>query len=170
MRRIATFIFFAVYISGWGQSEIKPTTAFTISGQIKKEIIITLSDLTGLNSLKIDDLVITNHLGVHKGTARGLKGIPVKEILKDLSYNVESPRILNEFYLTFIASDGYKVVYSWNEIFNNPSGDRIFLVTEKEGKPITDMEDRILMINTSDFKTGRRHLKGLDKIRVGRVE
>jgi hypothetical protein len=41
---------------------------------------------------------------------------------------------------------------------------------EKDGEKAADLEDRILMISTSDFKSGRRYLKGLQKIVVQRVD
>ncbi len=46
----------------------------------------------------------------------------------------------------------------------------MYLVTEKAGKKISDMKDRILLVTTSDFKTGRRHIKALSRIIIGRVE
>jgi len=171
LKQITTLIFFLVTrLAIWGQMDIKPTSAFTVSGQIEHEARFTISDLEKYKPVKIDDLVVTNHLGVTKSTVKGLKGILIKELLTDLKFKAESPKIMSEFYLTFIASDGYKVVYSWNEIFNDPTGDHIYLVTEKENIPISTMEDRILIITTSDFKTGQRHIKGLDKILVGRVD
>lgn len=37
-----------------------------------------------MKSIKIEDGVITNHLGVKKGTASRLSGIPIKEIFQFL--------------------------------------------------------------------------------------
>lgn len=170
MRGIVLFLLLVIDLGVSAQDMIKPTMAFTISGQIEKEISISATLLNNQAAVKIDDLTITNHLGIAKGTARGLKGILLKEVLKDLAYKAESPKIMSEFYFTLIASDGYKVVYSWNEIFNNPTGDHIYLVTEKDGRSLADMEDRILIITTTDYKTGRRHIKGLEKIMVNRAE
>jgi hypothetical protein len=154
----------------WGQKEIKPTDEFTVVGQIEHEIKFNLADLEKFQSKKLEDVIITNHLGEKRGTAKSLTGIPIKDILKNVEFKVESPKVLSEFFLTFIASDGYKVVYSWNEIFNTATGDNIYLITEKEGKKIREMTERILVITTTDFKTGRRNIKGLSKIVVGRVE
>jgi hypothetical protein len=49
-------------------------------------------------------------------------------------------------------------------------GDAVYLVTEKNGKTITDMDDSILVVSTKDFKTGRRNVKGLASIAVMRVK
>jgi hypothetical protein len=165
------FFLLSVIVPGVSaQDMIKPTMAFTVSGLIEKEILVSVTTLNNLATVKIDDLTITNHQGVTKSTARGLKGILLKDILKDLTYKAESPKIMSEFYFTFIASDGYKVVYSWNELFNSPTGNHIFVVTEKDGQALADVDDRILVITTTDYKTGRRHIKGLEKIMVNRAD
>ncbi|REG88590.1 hypothetical protein [Algoriphagus antarcticus] len=88
--------------------------------------------------------------------------------MKDTMLDVESPNLLSELYFVLQASDGYKVVYSWNEIYNTSTGDNIYLVTQKEGNAISEMDNRILMICTSEFKTGRRNVKGLNKIQSGK--
>jgi len=118
----------------------------------------------------IKNVILTNHLGEVKGNIQNIKGIALKPLLEKIEFLAEKPKELSEFYLTFVASDGYKVVYSWNEIFNSETGNNLFIITEKDGKKLTDLDDRILTITTTDFKTGRRYVKALDKIIVGRVE
>ena len=67
-----------------------------------------------------------------------------------------------------MASDGYKVVFSWNKIYN--TGNNFFIVTELEGKKLRELDQRIVFISTADLKTGRRYINGLTKIEVKRVE
>ncbi len=94
----------------------------------------------------------------------------VLDVLKNLDFQAEAPRVLSEFYLTFIGADGYKVVFSWNEVFNSPTGKNLCFITEKAGELLTEIEDRIIFIAPNDFKTGRRFVKGLAKIVVDRVQ
>jgi hypothetical protein len=170
MKQLITIILVITALTTQAQKEITPTDDFTVTGQVKKELKFTLADLEKFSARNIPDVDITNHLGEPRGTAKNLSGIPIKEILKDIEFKEESPKLLSEFYLTFIAADNYKVVYSWNEIFNSPTGDNIFLITSRDGKELRDMDQRILIITPTDFKTGRRHIKGLSKIMVGRAE
>ena len=166
-----TFLFcLVIAFSAAGQEKnIAPTDAFTVSGVVEKEITFKIADLASRPSKSIPDVIITNHLGEPRGTAKGLKAILLRDVLTNVTFKSESPKALSEFYLTFIASDGYAVVYSWNEIFNSPTGDNIYLITEKDGKPLAEMSERLLIITPSDFKTGRRHIKGLNKIVVARA-
>lgn len=170
MKRLTTLILAIITVTVWGQKTDRPTNDFVVTGRIKKELEFTLADIEKYPSKTIGDVIITNHLGEPRGTAKQLTGILVKDILKDLELKEENPKRFSEFYLTFVAVDNYKVVYSWNEIFNSPTGDHLFLVTSRDGKMIKDMRERILILTPTDFKTGRRHIKGLSKILVERAD
>ncbi|HEU5289221.1 MAG TPA: hypothetical protein VFU05_01180 [Cyclobacteriaceae bacterium] len=169
LKILLTLLIFS-YLISQGQNKINSTDAFTVSGKIKKEITVTLKDLQTIESKSIPDVVITNHLGEPKGASKNLKGILLKDALGKIEFDAESPKVLSEFYMVFTASDGYKVVFSWNEIFNTATGDNVYLITSKDGKELKDMDDRILVISTTDFKTGRRNVKGLAKIVVERAK
>lgn len=93
-----------------------------------------------------------------------MRGIPLKTLLNPVSYVYEHPRVLNEFYFVLITSDGYKVAFSWNEIYNTEAGDQYFMVTELKGQNLQDLEQRIIFVSTANFKTGRRYIKGLKSI------
>ena len=69
-----------------------------------------------------------------------------------------------------MATDGYKVVFSWNEIFNNALGQEIYIIVEKNGTGVEKLEDRITIITPTDNMTGRRYVKSLKKITVKRAE
>lgn len=153
----------------YAQEKINPTNALLITGKVLREKTVTLSEIVQLPAHKIGDVIVTNHLGVTKGTAKNMKGVLLKDLLDSNCFAEPVPRKLSEFYITCSASDGYQVVFSWNEIFNTETGNHIFLVTEKEGRPIAGMEERILLVVPTDQKTGRRYIKGLSKIIINRA-
>jgi hypothetical protein len=149
--------------------KLNTTDEIVVSGEVKNPTKITIADLSKFAAIDIGDVEITNHLGEKKGIAKTLKGIPLKNFLTEIQLKEDNPKLLSQFYFTFVALDNYKVVYSWNEIFNSPIGDRIFLVMEKEGKTLREMPESLLVVSASDFRTGRRYIKGLSQIKVERV-
>jgi hypothetical protein len=94
----------------------------------------------------------------------------LKDISEKAGIDVSSPKLLSEFYFTCIASDNYKVVFSWNEIFNSAIGAQVMIITESNGQKGDQMEDRIALLSPSDRATGRRYVKGLQKIVIGQVK
>jgi len=83
---------------------------------------------------------------------------------------LETPKVLSEYYFVCIASDNYKVVFSWNEIFNSDTGKSVYIITAQDGKPATGLDNRIALVSPKDQMTGRRYVKGLQKIVVERVK
>ena len=151
------------------QGEEKPTSSFTISGDVKAQKTVTVDDLKKMKSVPICDVDITNHLGEKKSEAKGLKGVLLKDLLAQVEINAETPRVLSEYYFVCTANDDYRVVYSWNELFNTAVGETAYIVTEREGKSLEVLPDAILMISSKDSKTGRRHVKALSSIEVKRA-
>lgn len=151
------------------QEIVRPTDSLLITGKIKKDWLFTQKDLDTFHTVPIGDVQITNHLGVQKGMAKNMRGFLIKPILDKVLMDAANPKVFSEFYFTFIASDDYKAVFSWNEIFNTETGNHLFIITEKDGKKIKDTDDRILLLSASDFRTGRRYIKGLNRIVISRV-
>ena len=152
------------------QRTIPQTDSLRVTGKIKNPTVFTLADLDTFPKTAIKDQIIYNHNGEVKDTLTGMSGIPLKTLLASILYVYDKPKFLNEFYFVFIASDGYRVVFSWNEIYNTETGNKFFIVTEMEGKKLNDLGQRILFISTGDLKTGRRYIKGLEKIDVRQLE
>lgn len=163
----AAFLFLCIQLQA--QEKPEPTSSFEVQGDIQHPYKITLDSISSRPAQSIGDLVITNHMGVTKNTAKELKGVLLKSLLANAELSVSNPKLFSEYYIVCVASDGYKVVFSWNELFNSPTGDHAYVVTSKDGNALAAMSDRILLAVTTDQKTGRRFLKGLSKVIFKRV-
>lgn len=170
MKKLCLLLLFVfIYGGTFAQKTITPTSSFTVSGAVKTEITITLRALDTFKQVSVGDVAVKNHLGESKFTLKNMKGILLKNVLKNVAYTAETPKLLSEFYFTCIASDGYKVVFSWNELYNTEIGDHVYIIMEENGEKAAASEDRIALISTSDLNTGRRYVKSLSKIIVNRV-
>ena len=171
MRSILLLFFVSIAISASAQKENIPTTEFfTIAGKVKESKTVSLTDLLTYKSYSIDSIVITNHLGERRSTLKKAKGVLLKDILDKVEIDAENQKVLSEFYLVCTASDNYKVVFSWNEIFNSNTGKSVYILTEHDGKPVLSLDDRIAVISPADIATGRRYVKGLQRIVIERVK
>jgi hypothetical protein len=164
-QKLTTATFCILSILAFSQT----TTSFTVSGKVKSEKKITITDLEKMPLVAIGDVAITNHKGEVKGTAKNMKGVRLQDVLKDVELDTDNPKLMSEYYFVFTATDGYRVVFSWNELFNSAVGQTVFVVIEKDGKKVSQTEDSILTISSADFKTGRRFVKNLSGIIVGRA-
>ena len=171
MRSILILLFVITVFSASAQKENIPTTEnFTIEGKVKKSMTVSLADLSSYKSYSIDSIVITNHLKERKSSLKKVKAVLLKDILDKVEIDAENHKVLSEYYLVCVASDNYKVVFSWNEIFNNSSGKSVCILTGHDGKPASVLDNRIALICPNDDATGRRYVKGLQKISIERVK
>lgn len=170
MKSILLIFFINTGLLALAQKTIPTTENFTIEGKVKKEVKVSLADLSSYKSYSIDSIVITNHLGERRTTLKNVKAVLLKDILGKIEIDSENPKVLSEFYFICIASDNYKVVFSWNEIFNNDLGKSIYILNGNDGKPASALDNRIALISPKDEMTGRRYVKGLQKIIIERVK
>jgi hypothetical protein len=166
---IIFFLCIVVNQLGFSQKNIESTTQFTIMGLVEKPITVAYADLEKEKIVEIGDFKITNHLGEYKKEYKKVKGVLLLDLLKNLNITATSPKLLSEYYFVLKASDGYSAVISWNELFNTEIGNTFFIVVEADGKSQKEATERMLFISTKDFKTGRRHIKGLQSIEVKRI-
>ena len=146
------------------------TRSLSIEGRVKNSVTITIDELEKMTLRDIGSVNIINHKGEKKSEARNLKGVLLREILENVTIDAENPKVLSEYYFICVAEDQYKVVYSWNELFNTNVGNGVFIVLTRDGKQLADDEDGLLMISRGDEKTGRRYVKNLQTIQVKRAE
>lgn len=169
MRSFLLLVLITTSLFALGQKPIPTTENFTVEGKVKKEMTVSLADLSSYKSYSIVSIVITNHLGERRSTLKN-EGVLLKDILGKIEIDSENPKLLSEFYFVCLASDNYKVVFSWNEIFNNDPGKSIYILNGNDGKPASALDNRIALISPKDEMTGRRYVKGLQRIIIERAK
>ena len=146
-----------------------PSASILVTGKVKKDRTISLAEIRALPILNLGN-VNTSCSSRRKEESKNVKVVLLKALLDSVRFDAESPRLLNQFYFKFVATDGYTLVYSFNEIYNTETGNHLFVVVEKDGKPLEEIENRILILTTSDLKQGARNMKHLEKIVVCQAE
>lgn len=167
MKHLLALIFAFSVVSAYAQEHpVASTDAFTITGSVKNVRTVTLADITKMPQADLGDISLKNKKGEDKGTLRSLKGVLLKDILADAEIVAARHKNYSELCVVLTASDGYSNVYSWNELFNTPVGEKVYIITEQNSTSISAMSERILVMSLADKNSGSRHLKGLQKIEV----
>jgi len=166
---LSFFCVFCISVIALAQPSLTPTNNIRIFGAIEKELSYSVDDILKFNAVNVEDQLIYNHAGEVKDTLNHLKGVPLKDFLKDVKFNYNKPKELNEFYFVFSGSDGYRVVFSWNEIYNSEAGNSFYIITEMKGKSMKELDQRIVFLSSKDLKSGRRYIKCLQSIDVKKL-
>jgi hypothetical protein len=170
MRIILLLIAGLINHAAYAQRPIKSTDSLFITGKVKNPTTFTLADLDTFPKVQIKAPITYNQQGGPRDSLTGMLGIPFKTLLQSVEFDSEGSKYLNEFYFVFTASDGYRVVFSWNEVYTSEAANSFFIVTEIDGKKLKDMEQRIYFISNADSKRGNRRIKGLKTIELRRID
>ena len=145
-----------------------PSESFTVSGEVLKAETIDISKLSTYAQVHLDSLRIYTHDMQPKGLMKNINGVLLKDILSAIPFNNENPKALSEYYIECLATDGYIVLFSWNEIFNSETGKHVMIIINKNGTNANQLDDRIALITPTDQATGRRYVKWLNRIIIRR--
>lgn len=170
MKKLLTILFLIYAGSAFAQEKTQQTNKFAIVGEVERESVITMDSLKQYTISEIGDINITDHTGAFKHKDDKLRGILLKDVLSHTKFKTTSPKLLSRFYFICTGIDGYKVVYSWNELYNTMVGDHVYIIMEKNGITADKMPESMQMTSAADMKTGRRYLHNLDKIVVAQVQ
>ena len=140
----------------------------TVTGDVKKNLVLTVDSLMKMNVKHIDNYITICQTGNTDSVVKTYDGVLLKDILEKAILNQLSHKD-RAFYFVINATDNYKAVFSWGEIFNNLTGENVFVVFRENGEPIKE-KGEMKLICTSDIKTGPRHIYWLKEIKVCKIK
>jgi hypothetical protein len=117
----------------------------------------------------IGEIPVICQSGATRGNRENLTGVPKKHLVAKAGIAAKSPRDHRKIVFIAKATDDYKVVYSWGEIFNSENGESVLVYYLKDGQPLGEDEGRFAIMPTMDSRTGARQVKWLEEIEVRQV-
>jgi hypothetical protein len=155
--KLLLLIFAALAFSASAQDH-KPagpvSTSIAIEGAVQNKLTLNVEELA--KSFPVQ-------------RSQAYRGVRLRDILEKATIQAPDHFDTRKMAIIATASDGYKVVFSWSEIFNTPVGDTVLVLFEKDGAPLGDSEGRISLISAQDLRTGPRHVKWLRSLEVRKI-
>ena len=165
---------FAVFVAGPAHATderdaSRITTALAVRGNVAKPLTLAVADLAKFPVLRVDDTRIVRAQVGASEAARQFAGCLLRDVLNAAKLTEGDRHDLRKTIVVATASDGYKAVFSWGELFNSTIGDGVLVVYERDGGPLGDDEGRIALISLKDTRPGPRHVKWLATVDVVRM-
>ncbi|HTY99905.1 MAG TPA: molybdopterin-dependent oxidoreductase [Rhodocyclaceae bacterium] len=145
------------------------TDSVSIGGAVEHPLRLTVADLRKLAPRQAGDVPLVCETGANMGKIENLRGVLLRDILEKAKVVAPGHNDVKKMIIIATASDDYKVVFSWTEVFNSPVGEGVIVFFERDGRPLADDEGHIAMISTKDLRTGPRHVKWLSGIEVRKI-
>jgi DMSO/TMAO reductase YedYZ molybdopterin-dependent catalytic subunit len=141
------------------------TDGIEVRGAVKTPLHLTVDDLLQFPADQIGKVTQSQHQGGSGGDSI-LRGVRLTAILDRAGLAAGDHNDWKKSVVIMIASDGYRVVFSWPELFDTEVGSNVLVVFERDAKPLGPDEGRIALISGSDRRTGPRHVRWLQAIEV----
>jgi DMSO/TMAO reductase YedYZ molybdopterin-dependent catalytic subunit len=145
------------------------TTVLSIRGDFERELTLSLDELKRFPAQHVEDVrIVRDAKGAATApeTARHYTGCLLRDIL-DQAKPIEKHRFdLRKSVVIAIASDGYRAVFSWAELYLSPIGDGALVVYERDGLPLPESEGPLALVSLKDTRPGPRHVKWLRSIEL----
>ncbi|WP_346320365.1 molybdopterin-dependent oxidoreductase [Chitinophaga sp. YIM B06452] len=168
LRSILLGAFLLITATAFSATPPDTTHQVMVKGLIRHAFTCTLNNVDAFRPETRNNLDIVCSSGETKKVLRSFTGISLKNILDSAGIIMERRKDRGKYYIAIKATDGYTVLYSWNDIYNNPTGDNVYLIYRENGQPITE-DGLFVMICANDKVTGPRHVKWVSSIEVGRL-
>lgn len=139
-----------------------------VQGEVEHPLTLTVDALKQMDVKTIENFSVICQSGANMKENITCRGVLLRDILEKAQIKQQNHKDRN-FYIVARATDNYKATFSWAELFNNPTGDNVYIIFRKNGKPI-QTDGAMILICTNDIKTGPRHVYWLKSIEVNRVE
>lgn len=137
------------------------STQLAITGTVEHPLTLAVADLKAMPTV---DLVRKPERPGDK--AQTYTGVRLRDLVEKAKPKAPGHNDLKKMVLVAGATDGYTVVFSWNEVFNTAVGDGVLVVFAKDGAPLDASEGRIALVSLQDLRTGPRHVKWLREVEV----
>ena len=97
------------------------------------------------------------------------EGVRLRDVIGAGGGDPAHDRALRSAVVEAIASDGYRAVFSWGELFNSGAGERTIVVLGFNGQPLDARQGPLALRALGDTRPGPRHVRNLCALRVHRL-
>jgi len=137
-----------------------------VTGRVTTPLELGMEQLRAMDTEEIADLMIICGDGDPKGSIRNCRGVLLENIIRVADVIKEEHNDTKKMFIVVSAHDGYKVVFSWQEIFNTAVGGGVMILLERDGKFLDGEQGQLELISAEDYFAGSRYVKGLKNIEV----
>lgn len=103
------------------------------------------------------------------GTRRTVyRGILLRDVLQQAGFGLPQDRGARTAVIEAVATDGYRALFSWGELFNGSAGEQTLVILAQDGRTLDAAAGPLALRALGDQRPGPRHVRNLCGIVVRR--
>jgi len=146
------------------------TQVVVIGGRVQHSLTLSPQALAEFPVQTPPEIPIRDRDGKTIRILKAYAGVKLVDLLDKAAFVVNDHNDLKKTLIVAIASDGYKVIFSWSELYNTSVGNGVLVLYAKDGKPLGEDEGRIALISVNDLHTGARHVRWLKTLQILNID
>jgi hypothetical protein len=103
-------------------------------------------------------------IGVEQSTV--YDGVLLRDVLARAGLAAATDRSLRTGLVEAIATDGYRAIFSWGELYNAAIGDQVLVIRSQDGTTLDAVAGPLALRSLADLRPGPRHVRNLCAVRV----
>lgn len=144
--------------------------AVRIIGRVARPLSIPHATLCAMDRVETGTLPMICGSGEVKGKLGNCRGVLLAELINQAEVVVREHNDTKKMCVVVASDDGYKTVFSWQEIFNSATGEGILVILEKDGHPLYQGSGEVDLLSARDHLTGPRYVRRLKTVEIIMVE
>ena len=157
------------------KNQLYESDRIEIKGLIERPTVLTIDSLRKLNVYTKGPFNVMSRTGEVKQSFKSFQAVLLKDIVSRAGMKLENKSEAakynfdkGSYYILLTATNGYKILYSYNELIFTGVGDNAFIVFERDGKEISE-GGKIIGFCITDKVTGARNIQWIKSIEVGKL-
>jgi hypothetical protein len=128
----------------------------------RQTVGLTPADLARLPPTQLSQRRIVSS-GSSSSTEQGVVygGVLLRDVLRTADLENPADRRSRFSSVQAVATDGYRAVFSWGELFNSPAGDQVLLILSQDGRALDAAGGPLALRALGDVRPGPRHVRNL---------
>jgi DMSO/TMAO reductase YedYZ molybdopterin-dependent catalytic subunit len=142
-----------------------PPVLLRVLGAVKAPLALTRDQLLELRWRAYAEEREVQQGGQAVKVAVRYQGYPLRDLL-DQAVLTPDRHALRRAVVLLTARDGYRVSFSWGELFNSALGEGVILVRSQDGRDLIGADGLPALRSLQDTRSGPRHVRWLERIEV----
>ncbi|WP_144289981.1 molybdopterin-dependent oxidoreductase [Ideonella sp. A 288] len=144
-------------------------TALVVQGTGPAPWALSSADLAALPPTRLTQRqTVSSATGVASERSLAYSGVLVRDVLAKAGFGGPNDRGARTGIVEAVATDGYRAVYSWGELFNSALGDQVLVITAQDDRPLDAAAGPLALRSLADLRPGPRHVRNLCALVVRR--
>jgi DMSO/TMAO reductase YedYZ molybdopterin-dependent catalytic subunit len=141
------------------------STDIRVDGQVRQPLRLSRAQVAAMPAAHLGASTTTREVDgqVRSTTVRGVR---LRALLEQAGLAEHDRFDWRKTVVVATARDGYRVVFSWPEIFNTEGGAQVLVVHERDGQALGPADGPLALVAAGDLRSGPRHVRGLERIEV----